>query len=130
MMSPIVFLRSKMKKLLLFLQKPYLATLYTLVILGLCFMPSEHISEDVDDKLAHFVAFAGISFFWLWVKPNYLNIIALTVALGFFVEFIQGQLPEDFHRGYELLDGLADAIGAVIGGVFYSLSHKFLKIMA
>lgn len=118
-----------MKKLLLFLQKPYLATLYTLVILGLCFMPSEHILEDVDDKLAHFVAFAGISFFWLWVKPNYLRVITLTIALGFLIEFIQGKLPENFHRGYELLDGLADAIGAVIGGVLYYLSQKFLKIM-
>ncbi|MFT7436318.1 MAG: VanZ family protein [Psychromonas sp.] len=116
-----------MKKLLLFLQKPYLASLYTSVIVVLCFMPSEHISGDVNDKFAHFVAFAGVSFSWLWVKPNFATVIALTIVLGFFIEFIQGQLPEGFHRGYELLDGLADCVGAILGAGLYYISQRLLK---
>ena len=117
-----------MNQISLFLKKPYLAFFYTLLVLVLCFMTSENISKNVDDKMAHFVAFVGISFLWLWVKPKYIIVILSTIVLGFVIEFIQGQLPESFHRGYELLDGFADGIGAFIGGVLYFLSLKILSL--
>jgi VanZ family protein len=108
------------------LQKPYLASLYTLFIFGLCVMPSENIPEEVDDKLAHFVAFAGISFLWLWVKPEYLKVILAAILFGFFIEFTQGALPKSFHRSYDNYDGLADAIGVIIGAGFYFVSTLIL----
>jgi VanZ family protein len=102
------------------LQKPYLALLYSFLVLGLCIMPSENIPSDVDDKMAHFVSFAGISFLWLWVSPNYMKVIIASIVFGFIIEFTQRVLPDSFHRSFDVYDGLADAVGALIGvGLFY-----------
>ncbi len=118
-----------MDKVLDFFAKPYLAVLFSILILGLCIMPSEKLpGEDVNDKLAHFVAFAGISFLWMWVSENYLKVIVLSALFGLVIEVIQGLLPESFHRSYDLMDALADSVGVLIGAVLYYVIIKLLGI--
>lgn len=117
------------KRIIGFFEKPYLAVLFSLFILVLCGMPSESLpGEDVNDKVAHFVAFAGISFLWMWVSENYLKVIILSALFGLVIEVIQGLLPESFHRSYDLMDALADGIGVFIGVVLYFIVVKILGI--
>ncbi|MDP5139177.1 MAG: VanZ family protein [Spirosomaceae bacterium] len=99
------------KKLLLFA-----AISYTFLLFTLTSMPSENIPDnDINDKTAHFVAFAGFSIAWLLIKADYVKVIIAGIAFGVFIEFWQGILPESFHRSYEVLDMLADGIGTLIG---------------
>ncbi|AWW00676.1 VanZ family protein [Arcticibacterium luteifluviistationis] len=116
-------------RIIRFFEKPYLAVLYSLFILALCSMPSENLpGEDINDKLAHFVAFAGISFLWMWVSQGYLKVIVLSALFGLIIEFIQGALPASFHRSYDLMDALADGVGVLIGVGLYYIAFKLLGI--
>lgn len=117
------------QNILKILRKPYLAIVFSLLILIFCVIPSEKVplSEDLNDKLAHFVAFTGISFLWLWVKPKYLFVLMCMASFGVFIELIQGSLPASFHRSYDLMDVLADCIGSVLGGLLFWLSEKVIK---
>lgn len=78
-------------------------------------MPSEELPTDINDKTAHFVAFAGFAIVWLLVKTDYLKVLIAGIAFGIFIEFWQGILPENFHRSFEILDMVADGIGTLIG---------------
>jgi VanZ family protein len=110
------------------LKHPFLAIAFTTLIFILCVTPSENIPTDVNDKLAHFIAFAGISFLWLGVKENYKLLILLSILFGLAIEIIQGILPEHFHRSYEIYDAFADAIGVILGALIYFLFKKVLGI--
>jgi VanZ family protein len=116
-----------MKFLIGILEKPYLALIFTLLIFGLCTMPSEHITKDVNDKTAHFVAFAGISFLWLWAFKKAIYAMLLSVFFGGFIEIWQGLLPLDFHRGADFYDFLADTFGVFIGLLLFWLSKSVAK---
>lgn len=88
---------------------------YTTLLFCLTSMPSEELPTDINDKTAHFVAFAGFAVIWLLYKSSYLKVIIAGITYGVFIEFWQGILPESFHRSYELLDMVADGIGTLIG---------------
>jgi glycopeptide antibiotics resistance protein len=90
------------------LKHPFLAIAFTTLIFILCVMPSENIPTDVNDKLAHFIAFS--------------------ILFGLAIEIIQGILPEHFHRSYEIYDAFADAIGVILGALIYFLFKKVLGI--
>ncbi len=112
------------------LKRPYLAIAYSLFVLGLCVMPSEELPGDVDDKLAHFIAFAGVSFLWLWASENRILVIALSILFGVAVEFIQGALPVHFHRSFDWYDALADGIGVIIGFLLFLVFRKIEKSLS
>lgn len=90
-------------------------------------MPSKELPTNVNDKTAHFVAFAGFSFLWLWVKNNYRLIIFIGIIYSILIEFWQGILPESFHRGFDWYDALADGIGVLIGGGLFFVSYLLVK---
>ena len=82
-------------------------------------MPSKDLPDsDLNDKTAHFVAFAGFAIVWLLVKTDYRKVIISGIAFGIFIEFWQGILPESFHRSFEVLDMIADGVGVLIGCFF------------
>lgn len=102
---------------------------WTLTILVLCSMPSEHIplTESVSDKFAHFAVFGLWSFLALWYKSNYLKVGILGIAFGLLIECIQKNLPESFHRSFDLLDLVADSIGVILGLIFFWSIKKLIK---
>ncbi len=83
----------------------------------LCWMPSDNLpsSEDFNDKTAHFIAFAGWSFCWLFAFKNWKNTLFLGIFFGVIIEIGQYLLPEVFHRSFDTLDILADSIGVILG---------------
>lgn len=107
------------------------AICYTLLLLDLTSMPSENLPDnDINDKTAHFVAFAGFAIVWLLVKADYLKVIIAGIAFGIFIEFWQGILPESFHRSYEVLDMIADGVGTLIGCAGFWLVGRIRQYFA
>lgn len=103
------------------------AIFYTILLFGLTSFPSQNLpANNINDKTAHFGAFALFAIIWLLVKIDYLRVIIAGVAFGIFIEFWQGILPESFHRSFEVLDMIADGIGTLIGCLFFYFA-KFLK---
>jgi VanZ family protein len=103
------------------LKKPYFAYFATIIVAILCFMPSKNIPDITNDKTAHFVSFAGLSFLWMVYLYNYLKVIFGLSFFAFFIEIVQYLLPLSFHRGYDNYDILADVIGLIIGLVIFKL---------
>ncbi|MGR3812166.1 VanZ family protein [Jiulongibacter sp. NS-SX5] len=112
------------------LQKPWWALLTTFLVLLLCVLPSQDLPDtgSLNDKASHFIAFAAITFLWLWVYQNRTVWILLSsTAFGLVIEVIQALLPASFYRSFDWLDWLADSIGVLIGFILYLLSRKVLK---
>ena len=110
------------------LSKPYLALLYSAFILFLCVIPSEELKDmETDDKTAHFLAFTGISFLWMFVDRHWLKVLIGGILFGIAIEFIQAALPESFHRSFDWYDALADGIGVCIGLFIYYPINLIMK---
>lgn len=110
-----------------YFKKPYLAILCTLLVFGLCTMPSKHITGDVNDKTAHFLAFAAIGFLWLMYLKNKYYALTISILYGAFIEFWQGVLPESFHRGADIYDFIADSVGVLIGFLIFLVVNYLAK---
>ncbi|MCU0340091.1 MAG: VanZ family protein [Spirosomaceae bacterium] len=96
-----------------FLQKPYLALAWSLVILGLCSLPGKDVPDLGWDKLHHFGAFGIMSALWYWAKPQHPWAVVRGLTLyGFFIEIWQHVLP--IGRTFDLWDGIADALGVIV----------------
>ena len=113
-------------------QARLLAMLWTLLIFIGCFTPGKDIPKvDVPliDKWVHLVLFGGFTFLWLCTRPvtkfTWLVIMFLiAVALGSFIELMQGWLTF-LGRSMELLDAVADSIGALLGIVIFAIAAAF-----
>lgn len=120
----------KLKELAIkFLENKYLAFGITLIIFVLCTMPNENLqqNENFNDKIAHFVAFAGWAFCWQFAFKNYTKTFVSGIIYGILIEFWQGSLPASFHRSFDWYDALADGSGVIIGLFLFYLS-TILKI--
>ena len=113
-----------------------LAVLWTIVILGLCFLPGNEIPDvriPLADKWVHFIIFGC----WAWLvlmararaSRKTLIIAAIAAALfGWLVEVLQGQLSF-LGRTQDNMDALADAVGGVLGVAFFALMNRRSSVM-
>jgi VanZ family protein len=107
----------------------FLATLWTLLIFILCFLPGRDIPEikiPLIDKWAHMVLFGVFAYLWHTTVPaksiSYKIILFLiTLFTGWLVEYVQGHFVED--RTQDNMDTLSDIIGGAIGIVLYSIAY-------
>jgi VanZ family protein len=109
------------------LLKPYLAIICTVSVAYLCFMPSVNIPDLTSDKTAHFISFGTMAFLWMWYFRKAVWVWVSLFFFGYFIEFVQLNLPESFHRGFDHFDALADAVGAFIGVLLYFSIQYILK---
>ena len=108
-----------------------MAMLWTLLIFIGCFTPAKELPKvDVPliDKWVHFVLFGGFSFLWLCAFPartlsRYLTILLCGIALGALIEVLQGVFVS-LGRSCELMDAVADSIGALLGIGIFSLTPR------
>lgn len=98
-----------------------------------CLIPAVEVPKvDVPlaDKWVHFVLFGGQTFLALAAlrNPSRKNIF-LTIALcalgGVLVEVLQLMTHAWFHRAFEVMDMVADAVGVVIGWILFGLLQKY-----
>lgn len=78
------------------------------------------------DKLAHFMIYMPLGFFFVLALPGALTAsgssrpvvaaVAFAAAWGFFMEILQLGIPE---RSFEYIDGAADALGGLFGAAAY-----------
>lgn len=71
------------------------------------------------DKANHALAYAAITFWWCGLLPSRrLRVMVLAIGYGLLLEALQGLMPP---RHPDLLDGLANAVGASLGLVVASV---------
>lgn len=107
-------------------QARFIAMLWTLLIFIGCLMPSHRVPKvdmPLMDKWVHFVLFGGFTFLWLCARPAHrgtrpLFILAAGVLLGAVIELLQHALPS-LGRAMELMDVVADGIGALLGVLLF-----------
>ena len=105
-----------------------MAKSYTILLFVSCIWPGDQLPEAVGlyDKWSHFLAFAFLSFLWLSVTIRIKKAMAFCVFYGLLIEIVQGLLPSNFNRSFELMDFLADTIGVLIGYSFYKASKRMV----
>ncbi len=102
--------------------------LWTLLIFILCFIPAKELPEvdiPLADKWVHFLLFGIFSFLWLCSRPSrqagfLLLIFAAGIFTGWVVEELQGLLTF-LGRSKDVMDILADSIGALLGVLLFAL---------
>lgn len=105
-----------------------LALAWTLLIFILCLLPAQEIPNvnvPMADKWVHFVMFGLFAFLWLCAYPSrnisfLLLIFAISVATGWFVEFLQGSFPS-LGRNRDMMDVVADGIGGFLGVLLFAI---------
>ena len=89
------------------------------VVLSLVDPPQLGVDVPDSDKVGHFLAYALLSAWSVWIfasrRSHLLSAIAL-VLLGIAMEFAQGALTDD--RMMDVRDAWADTIGVLIGQLF------------
>ena len=114
-----------MKSITMLLNSKFTAIFWTVLIFILCTIPSERLPDgQPNDKISHFIAFAGFTFFWFFHNSKYWLIILIGAIYGIAIEFWQAILPKSFYRSFDWFDALADAIGGIIGYVIWMIYKK------
>ncbi len=114
-------------------QARFIAIIWTLLIFVGCLFPSQqlpHVAVPFIDKWTHFVLFGGYTFLWLCAKPAYttayvIKLLVVAVLLGCAIEVLQGNFTF-LGRSMELLDAIADAVGALLGITLYMGGRRLL----
>jgi len=105
------------KKGLLLVSVAYTLALVIASLITLTSVPS--LGSSIDDKIYHIVAYCCLSLFWglytktLKIRYWYLMIVVGAIVFGFVLELLQYFLNP--NRSYDLLDAIANSIGAVFG---------------
>ncbi len=116
-------------------QARFIAFIWTLLIFIGCLFPSRqlpHVAVPFIDKWTHFVMFGIFTFLWLCAKPTYtavyvVRVLVAGILLGCAIEVLQGTLTT-LGRSMELLDAIADAVGALLGIAVYMSGRKLSMV--
>jgi VanZ family protein len=95
--------------------------LYIFIITYFSLTPLEHkIPVNVWDKASHFTAYLFLVMFVrrVHIKFSYITCVITCFSYSFVIECIQYYIP---NRQFELLDMLANLLGAILGVVIYCL---------
>ena len=95
--------------------------LYVFIITYFSLTPIEHKgSVIIWDKVAHFTAYLFLAMFVrrVHIRFSYLTCVITCLSYSFVIECIQYFIP---NRQFELLDMLANLLGAILGVVIYYL---------
>ncbi len=107
-----------------------IAIVWTMVILLLCFLPSNEVPKvriPFADKWAHFVMFGLFAFLWLASLRQFKLIyllwaFAAALFYGWLVELLQGQLSF-LGRSQDSMDTLADGFGGLLGVIVFYIGY-------
>lgn len=111
------------------------AWIWATLLLMACLIPSAEVPKvDVPliDKWVHFVLFGGQTSLALAAlrNPSRKNIFLTTVLCalgGVLVEVLQWITHSWFHRAFEVMDMVADAVGVAIGWMLFGLFRKYFS---
>ena len=95
--------------------------LYVFIITYFSLTPIEHkISESIWDKASHFIAYMLLAMFVkkVHIRLSYLTCVITCFSYSFAIECIQYFIP---NRMFDILDMLANLLGAILGALLYYL---------
>ena len=113
-------------------RNPWIAILWTLLILLACSWPGKDIPEAPVagfDKIVHSGLFVVWTVLWLLVYPSKSKqVIILGIVYGLGLEFYQQILP--FDRTFDWWDAVADSVGVLLGYGFKTivLNHYLQRL--
>jgi len=99
-------------------------------VVVLSLIPVEVDLGEDRDKLAHFLAYGGLSFWFGMIfggRGSQLGIAVAFAAMGVVLEFLQG-LTE--YRSFEVADMVANAVGSGLGWCLLQTPLKFALTLA
>ena len=108
-----------------------LICLYVLYVLNITYFsltPIEHkIAESIWDKAAHFIAYLLLVIIIkiVHIRFSYITCVITCCSYSFIIECIQYFIP---NRMFDILDMLANVLGAILGVIIYNLIiEKFIN---
>ena len=121
--------------------KPQLAWSWTVVIMGLCWIPRFYLGklEGGDksmfvpnfDKLVHLGMFAVFAFLWMRVgTPGWRPYRIAAAGFGLATLTELGQELPIVSRDGNVFDGLADSLGVLLGLLAFDLVRRFAEARA
>jgi VanZ family protein len=106
----------------------WLAIGWTIAIFVACSWPSSGMPNMSNtDKWGHAGVFAIFGILWVWSgrKPGW--VIGIGIVYGMLIEIWQGVMP--LGRSFDWYDGLADAVGVLLG-VGLAIVSRRLRLFA
>jgi VanZ family protein len=103
----------------------WLALGWSIAIFIACSVPQNGVpSLSNSDKVQHAAVFLVFGVLWMWSgrKPGW--VIGVGSGFGMLIEIWQGVMP--LGRSFDWYDGLADAVGVLLGVGLVLLGRKFL----
>ena len=107
---------------------PFGAVLVAIVIAILSLLPGSDLpSQNINDKLSHFIAYAGLSFLAVLARRKIplVHMIVLAVGYGIALEVLQGVMP--YGRSASWLDALANMGGVLFGAAAGMCLHRWSR---
>lgn len=104
----------------------WLALGWSIAIFIACSLPhSGTPTFTTNDKWQHAAVFLIFGVLWMWSGRKPIRVIVAGIAFGMLIEIWQGVMPM-LGRTFDWYDGLADAIGVLLGVGLVLLGRKFL----
>ncbi len=113
----------------LLLKKNWKSSIWTIIILIFCSLPSSNLPRTSIiniphfDKILHFGIFFFLALLFCFENKNIVYIFIFSFALGLFIEIEQHYLISS--RSGDIIDLIADTIGATVGIIVCFIKKKF-----
>ncbi|MBN8824232.1 MULTISPECIES: VanZ family protein [unclassified Spirosoma] len=105
----------------------WLAIIWTIIMLIGCLTPHDDLPEELlswSDKLLHVLIFAPFTLLWALAGFPMGRVLIAGILFGALIEVLQYILP--INRSGDLIDLLADSLGAVVGiGIAWLIPQKY-----
>jgi len=105
----------------------WLAIGWTVAVFVACSWPSSGIPNSLsnNDKWGHVAIFLIFGALWLWAGGKPAQVIWAGIAYGMMIEIWQGIMP--IGRSFDWYDGLADAVGVILGVGLALLARRVFR---
>jgi len=78
------------------------------------------------DKIGHFLAYFGMTFWFLHLTANRWVVVCLLIIMGFVIEVLQGLTG---YRYFEWADFLANAVGVLVAYTVFTVTEIRLQFL-
>ena len=107
----------------------FAAIAWTFIMFIGCSWPTEKLPDEVitiGDKWMHIAIFAPFAVLWRFAGKSWQWTLIAGLLYGLLIEVWQGITP--FNRSFDLVDAVADGLGALVGLGLAWIAGRFIKL--